>query len=61
MEEVCALGLAAPMMKLMTRLLRYLKAHPLVWLTPTFFLTVGIGWIAYKLAGTPANPFIYDL
>lgn len=45
----------------MRRLIDYLKGHPLVWLVPTFFLTVGLGLIAWKLAKTPANPFIYDL
>jgi len=45
----------------MRPLIDYLKAHPLVWLVPTFFLTVGLGLIAWKLSGTPVNPFIYDI
>ena len=45
----------------MRGLLDYLKAHPLVWLVPLTFFTVGLGLLAWKLAETPVNPFIYDL
>ncbi len=45
----------------MSRLLRYLREHPLVWLVP-LVLTVGVlGLIAWKIGRTPASPFVYDL
>ena len=45
----------------MRRLLAYLGEHPLVWLVPLAFYTIGIGVLAWKVVQTPVNPFIYDL
>ena len=46
---------------LFRKVMRYLKAHTLVWLIPVLFLAVVIGGLAWKVANTPDNPFIYDL
>lgn len=45
----------------MSRLLEYLKRHPMVWIVPVFFLTVVLGVLAWKLARTPDSPFIYRI
>ncbi len=39
----------------------YLRQHFLVWLIPLAFLLVVLGGLAYKLANTPKNPFLYDI
>ncbi|MFT4539315.1 MAG: hypothetical protein ACI841_001936 [Planctomycetota bacterium] len=45
----------------MNALLTYLKVHVLVWLIPLTFLLVVLGGLAWKVANTPDNPFIYNL
>ena len=45
----------------MANLLSYLKEHTLVWLIPLIFVCVVLGGIAWKVARTPSNPFIYDI
>ena len=42
-------------------MIEYLKGHVLVWLIPLLFLLIVIGGIAWKLANTPDNPFLYDI
>ena len=39
----------------------YLKRHPLVWIVPVAFFTIGVGLLAWRIGSTPASPFIYDL
>ena len=39
----------------------YLLKHVLVWLIPLTFLLVVLGGLAWKLAHTPKNPFLYDI
>lgn len=45
----------------MKALLAYLRGHVLVWLIPVLFLCVVLGGLAWKVARTPDNPFIYDI
>jgi len=48
-------------MEAMRALFGYLRAHTLVWLIPVLFLCVVLGGLAWKVAQTPDNPFIYDI
>lgn len=45
----------------MKALLGYLREHTLVWLIPVLFLSIVLGGLAWKVARTPDNPFIYSL
>jgi len=48
----------------MKAIIRYLKAHPLVWLVPMIAVPLIVGVIFYLARSeslTPDNPFIYDL
>ena len=45
----------------MKALFDYLREHPIVWVLPLVLFVLIIGGIAWKLAGTPDSPFIYDI
>ena len=45
----------------MKNLLRFLAAHPLVWLVPLLLFVLVLGALAWKIAHTPDSPFVYRI
>jgi hypothetical protein len=41
--------------------LRFLRGHPLWWLTPIALYLGALLWLAARLVQTPENPFAYTL
>ncbi len=39
----------------------FLRTHKLAWILPILVFAAIAGLIAWKIAATPANPFVYDL
>jgi len=45
----------------MKELWTFLRTHKLAWILPIVAFAVLAGFIAWKVASTPAHPFAYDL
>jgi hypothetical protein len=44
----------------MAELLRFLRTHKLAWILPILVFLAVLLLVAWKVARTPRNPFVYD-
>ena len=44
----------------MSELLKFLRTHKLAWILPILLVAAVAVAVAWKIARTPANPYVYD-